>query len=127
MPGEVGRTEDPDADWCYGYRIELGDVRSLAEAPKEGKPRHGELVFKDAAGSLHTFKIVARHTHPIPDGSYTLLGSPRWLSSLAHWVVGRLRENGEFEKFSVFSLVYDEEVKLSRALELEDEVQTFLC
>ncbi len=51
-------------------------MRSLAEAPKEGKPRHGELVFKDAAGSLHTFKIVARHTHPIPDGSYTLLGSP---------------------------------------------------
>ncbi|PBK63689.1 hypothetical protein ARMSODRAFT_979815 [Armillaria solidipes] len=74
---EVSRTEDPDADWCYGYRIESGDVRGLAEAPKGGKPRLGELVFKDAAGSLHTFKIVAHHTHPIPDGSYTLLGSPR--------------------------------------------------
>ncbi|KAK0187268.1 hypothetical protein F5146DRAFT_1064178 [Armillaria mellea] len=127
LPGEVSRTEDPDVDWCYGYRIESGDVHGLTEAPKEGKPRLGELVFKDAAESLHTFEIVVYHTHLIPDGSYTLIGTPRWLSSSAHWMVGELKENGKFEKFSVFSLVNDEEVKLSRVLELEDEVQTFLC
>ncbi|SJL06505.1 uncharacterized protein ARMOST_09844 [Armillaria ostoyae] len=58
LPEEVSRTKDPDADWCCGYRIESGDVRGLAEVPKEGKPRLGELVFRDAAGSLHTFKIA---------------------------------------------------------------------
>ncbi len=73
--GDVGRTEDTDADWYEGFCIDSADVRGLAERQEEEKPRQGEMVFKDTAGSPRTFKILADHVHPIPDGSYALLGS----------------------------------------------------
>ncbi|PBK62295.1 hypothetical protein ARMSODRAFT_943186 [Armillaria solidipes] len=63
-PHGVYTTEDPDVDWHDGCRI-VGDVQGLAEVPKEGKPRQGELLFKDPTGSPHTFKIVANHAYPI--------------------------------------------------------------
>ncbi len=118
----VKRMEGADADWYEGFCIDSADVRGLEEGPKENKCRQGEMVFKDAAGSPHTCKIVADHTYPIPDGSYTLL-----CSDLRHdrWVVGQLREVGKFEKLSVFRLADDEQVGLwTFGLE---KVKTFLC
>ncbi|PBK62312.1 hypothetical protein ARMSODRAFT_1089200 [Armillaria solidipes] len=103
-------TEDPDVDWHDGCRI-VGDVHGLAEVPKEGNPRQGELVFKDPTGSPHTFKIMADHAYPILDGTYTLLGSSVYASS-HYWVVGQLREDEKFEKLSIFCLVDDEQVNL---------------
>ncbi len=96
------------------YRVESGDVRGLAVAPKEGIHRQGELVFEDPTGSSHTFKILADHTYLIPDGSYTLLGSNRWYTNWVYWVVGRLRDDGKFEKLSVFRSLNDEEVRLGK-------------
>ncbi|PBK62317.1 hypothetical protein ARMSODRAFT_1024926 [Armillaria solidipes] len=104
----VYTTEDPDVDWHDGCHI-VGDVQGLAEVPKEGKPRQGELVFKDPTRSPHTFKIVADHAYPIPDGTYTLLGSSVYASS-HYWVVGQLREDEKFEKLSIFHLADDEQV-----------------
>ncbi len=121
---EVFTTEDPDADCYGGCRIELGDVQGLAEVPKEGKPRQGELVFNDATGSPHTFKIVADHAYPIPDGTYTLLGNNDCVTS-PYWVVGQLREDKKFEKFSIFHLADVEGVELWD-LRLR-RVTTFLC
>ncbi|PBK62330.1 hypothetical protein ARMSODRAFT_943203 [Armillaria solidipes] len=122
-PHGVFTTEDPDVDWHDGCRI-VGDVQGVAEVPKEGKPRQGELVFKDPTGSPHTFKIVADHTYPIPDGTYTLLGSSVYASS-HDWVVGQLREDKKFEKLSIFRLADDEQVVLS---DLGFRyVKTFLC
>ncbi len=120
----VRRTEDTDEDWYEGYWIDSADVRGLADGLKEEKPRWGELVFKDAAGLPHTLKIVAAHTYPIPDGLYALIGCSIDDSSDA-WVVGWRREDGKFEKLSVFSSADDEQVKLG-TLGLE-EVKTILC
>ncbi|PBK59609.1 hypothetical protein ARMSODRAFT_966750 [Armillaria solidipes] len=119
----VYTTEDPDVDWHDGCRI-VGDVQGLAEVPKEGKPRQGELLFKDPTGSPHTFKIVADHAYTIPDGTYTLLGYSVYVSSL-YWVVGQLREDKKFEKLSIFRLADDERVKF-RDLGFRN-VKTFLC
>ncbi|KAK0430123.1 hypothetical protein EV421DRAFT_1913380 [Armillaria borealis] len=105
-PGNVCRTEDTDEEWYEGYCIDSTDVWGLAEGQKEKNHRQGEMAFKDAAGSAHTFKIVANHTYLIPDGSYTIIGSSYCRD---RWVVGRLREDGNFEKLSVFHLADDEE------------------
>ncbi len=67
-PGEVLRTEDTNEDWSVGYCIDSADVQGFAEGLTEEKPQQGELVFKDAAGSPHTLKIVATHTYLIPEG-----------------------------------------------------------
>ncbi len=113
-----------DEDWYDGYCIDSADVRGLADGLTEEKPRQGELVFKDAAGSPHTLKIVATHTYPIPDGLYALIGISFGDSNDA-WVVGWRREDGKFEKLSVFRSTDDEQVKLV-TLELK-KVKTILC
>ncbi|PBK96942.1 hypothetical protein ARMGADRAFT_1061419 [Armillaria gallica] len=51
--------------------------------PQE-RPQSGELEVKDADMTPHIFKIAA--SHPIPGGSYTLLGPKRFQM---YWVVGR--------------------------------------
>ncbi|PBK62364.1 hypothetical protein ARMSODRAFT_964212 [Armillaria solidipes] len=124
--GKVYQTEDTDEAWCEGYCINSADVWGLAEGLMEEKPRQGELAFKDATGSPHTLKIVAHHEYPIPDGSYTLIGC----DDVGHlpsdiWVVGRLRDDGKFQKLSVFRSVDDEPVRLG-TLGL-GIVKTFLC
>ncbi|PBK85440.1 hypothetical protein ARMGADRAFT_1018087 [Armillaria gallica] len=103
------------------------DVRGLSQVPTEENPRQGQLIFKDPAGSPHTLQIVADHAYPIPDGSYTLIGCSGMLSpNLYHWAVGQLREDGKFEKLSVFSSANDEQVRPSE-LGLENKVKMILC
>ncbi len=126
LSGKVYRTEDLDVDWYPDYHIKLGDVCGLAEARKEEMPREGELVIKVANRAQRTLKIVADHTYPIPDGSYTLIGCDVKSSNDA-WVVGQRRESdGKFDKLSVFRLADDEEVKLSK-LPLGKKIKTYLC
>ncbi|KAK0479114.1 hypothetical protein IW261DRAFT_163486 [Armillaria novae-zelandiae] len=90
--------EDTDQDSYEGYFIKSADVRGMDEALEEEMPRQGEMFFKPSAGVSCTFKILADHVFPIPDGSYTVICAV----SLASCVVGWLREGGKFEKLSVF-------------------------
>ncbi len=46
--------------------------------------------------------------------------------SLYHWAVRRLRDDGKFEKLSVFSTVDDEQLRPSE-LGLENKVKMILC
>ncbi|KAK0230072.1 hypothetical protein IW262DRAFT_1477696 [Armillaria fumosa] len=106
-PGKVCRTDrsgDVDADWYVGYCIESGIVRGFGEVPKDETQRQGELVLKDTNGGTHILNIVAQHTHRIPDGSYALMSTDGG-SFNDLWVIGRLREDGKFEKLSVFSVM----------------------
>ncbi len=97
-----------------GWRIKV----STAIAGSQGRDY--------GTGAPHTVKIVADHAYPIPDGSYTLICCDADGELPADiWVVGRLREDGTFEKVSVFSSAEDEEVKV-RKLGLE-QVNTILC
>ncbi len=124
--GDVDRTEDTNEDEYEGSCIDSAEVRGLSDGLTEEKPRQGEMVFNNAAGSPHTLKIVAAHTYPIPDGLYALIGcgSDRYGSSDV-WVIGQRKEDGKFEKLSVFSSADDEQVKLG-TLRLEI-VKTILC
>ncbi|PBK58791.1 hypothetical protein ARMSODRAFT_1027958 [Armillaria solidipes] len=125
-PGQVTRMEDKDVDCYMGYHIKSAEVLSLGEVPNEGEPRQGELVLKDRTGTPHTLKVEATHAYPIPDGSYTLIccdADGELPTDI--WVVGHLREDGNFEKFSVFSSADNEEVKI-RKLGFE-QVNTLLC
>ncbi|KAK0431776.1 hypothetical protein EV421DRAFT_2089870 [Armillaria borealis] len=98
---KVGRTEETDVDWFEGPSIDSGYVRGL-EYDEEG-PRQGELIVRDSNGERHTFKIFADHQYPIPDGSYTLIGARGW-SNETFWAVGKPRQDGKFEKLSVFNM-----------------------
>ncbi len=107
-----------------GCLIESGNVRGLSEVQKEEEPRRGELVSKDRTGAPHTLMIEDDHRHPIPDGLYTLIGSSGDLVQ-QNWVVGRLREDGKFEKLAVFRLSYDEQ--LWRRKPVFEQQVMYLC
>ncbi|KAK0224354.1 hypothetical protein IW262DRAFT_886904 [Armillaria fumosa] len=130
QPGDV-MYGDTDGDWYAGYCIHSADVRGLDEGLKEGQPRQGEMCFKNTAGLSCTVKILVDHMYPIPDGSYALIGASNWnhwnsTCPLRHWVVGRLRDNGKFEKLSVFRSAKDERMTPSE-LGLERKVKIILC
>ncbi|SJL08095.1 uncharacterized protein ARMOST_11457 [Armillaria ostoyae] len=62
--------------------------------------RVGQLVVKDYTRTECSFKITASHQHPIPDGTYTLLGTMAKLSGI-HWVIGRRLPDGRLQKVSI--------------------------
>ncbi|SJL02838.1 uncharacterized protein ARMOST_06176 [Armillaria ostoyae] len=116
----VYRTEETNTDWYDSNGacqcIEAGYVRGLAEGSPQGRHRQGELFVKDNAGGKHTFKIVADHQYPIPDGLYTLLGSNLGLSlgflvQGQYWVVGRMLPEQVFKKVAVFQIFDVEEMQ----------------
>ncbi|PBK78246.1 hypothetical protein ARMSODRAFT_1010845 [Armillaria solidipes] len=78
--------------------IGRGYIRGLSVGDPQKQPRPGKLEVKDAYMMTHIFEIVAVHQHPIPDGSYTLLGGKRY------WVIGRRLRDGKFRKVSVFTV-----------------------
>ncbi len=121
---QVSRTRNPDADLHTGYRIDSGDVRGLGEVRKDEKPREGQLVVKDMTGASHAVRIVADHKYPIPDGSYTLIGL--FFGRRSPWVVGRLREDGKFEKLSVFEISPDTYLDMEK-FGVTNKVRTDLC
>ncbi len=124
-PGPVKHIDDTDTDWYEGFCIDSVDVCGLAEGQKETNHQQGEMVFNDAAGSHHTFKIVTAHAYPIPNGSYTLIGcNDECNLPVDIWVVGQRREDGKFETLSVFRSV-DEQVRLTE-LGLKKS-RIFLC
>ncbi|KAK0224348.1 hypothetical protein IW262DRAFT_1433807 [Armillaria fumosa] len=120
---------DTDGDWYDGYCIDSADVWGLDEGLTEGWPRQGEMCFKNTAGLSCTVEILANHVYPIPDGSYALIGTGDWdwdpTRPLHLWVVGRLRDDGKFEKLSVFCSAKEERMTLSE-LGLEKGTM-FLC
>ncbi len=125
----VVRSEKADADLnsYRGPHINSGDVWGLSHPLHKGKSRQGVLVIKDGTRLAHTFRIVADHAYPIHDGSYTLIGSKGILEQQGYfWVVGRQRQDGKFEKLSVFSVSEEEQGRL-RGLRVTEEVETVLC
>ncbi|KAK0215379.1 hypothetical protein IW262DRAFT_1496356 [Armillaria fumosa] len=98
---KVGRTEETDIDWFEGPCIDSAYVRGLEY--EEGRPRQGDLIVRDSNGARHALRIFADHQYPIPDGSYTLIGARGW-SNETFWAVGKPRQDGIFEKVSVFSM-----------------------
>ncbi|KAK0445296.1 uncharacterized protein EV420DRAFT_970845 [Desarmillaria tabescens] len=121
--GDVHSTEM--IDWYAGPRIDSVYVCGLADP--SNNPRQGKLSIKDNAGESCACKIVAKHTYPIPDGGYIIIGTKRpWVASGNIWVVGRLRQDGKFEKVSVIHLA-DSEVEKLQELRVEKKVTTILC
>ncbi|PBK58970.1 hypothetical protein ARMSODRAFT_1032970 [Armillaria solidipes] len=125
-------TEDTDSDWVEAFSIESGYVQGLAEGSHDGKPRQGELIVTDDAGTRHTFSITVDHQYQIPDGLYAFLGSrPYGLYDHQlvdqYWVVGRRLPERKFEKVSVFQIAGNEEVKRLDELNIAMEVKTFLA
>ncbi|KAK0471321.1 hypothetical protein IW261DRAFT_903622 [Armillaria novae-zelandiae] len=107
--GKVSPMEETDSNWFEGTRIDVGDVRGLSNK-KESRVRQGELTVKDDIGASHTFKIVADHAYPIPDGSYILIGRGSYSKTLAYfWVIGWRMRDGRFKKVSVFGIPDKEE------------------
>ncbi len=60
----------------------------------------GQLVVKDDTGTECSFEITVSHQYPIPDGSYTLLGTTDKSSNI-HWVIGRRLLDRRLRKLSV--------------------------
>ncbi|KAK0491769.1 hypothetical protein EDD18DRAFT_1358557 [Armillaria luteobubalina] len=128
--GDSVHCTETDADWCdSGAFIESGYVRGLAEGSPEGKCRQGELAvrYSNTRGK-HTFKIVADHQYPIPDGLYTLLGSNFGLSLFQgqYWVVGKIFPGQMFKKVSVFQIFDVEEIKRLQDVGVVTNARLFL-
>ncbi|KAK0499354.1 hypothetical protein EDD18DRAFT_1349534 [Armillaria luteobubalina] len=121
---KMNRTEDPDIDCYTGYCIKSGTVRGLGEVPNEPTPRHGEVDINDDNGAPHTLRVIADHMHPIPDGVYMLLAC-NGLGNPDPWVLGQIRQDGRFEKLSVFHSADDAAPLYS--LQLHRYVKTALC
>ncbi|KAK0431765.1 hypothetical protein EV421DRAFT_2089861 [Armillaria borealis] len=151
--GDVYRMEEKDVDWFDGLRIEsvyvcgLADSKNKEELRREfvvndttgvshtfpiggystldgSYTRRGKLVVKDDTEASHTFQIAADHGYSIPDGSYTLLGSAGLRFFCA---IGRLRQDGKFEKLSVFSLDDPNVWRLMDLGVIKHGVKTILC
>ncbi|KAK0506433.1 hypothetical protein EDD18DRAFT_31639 [Armillaria luteobubalina] len=115
-----------DDDWYEGPCIERGFVRGLAVGGEEGIDRCGELVIEDASRIAHALRIAASHQYPIPEDTYTLLGSHPY-SNLQHWVVGRRLPNDMFEKVSVFQITDPDERKQLGELGLAAKSRSILA
>ncbi|KAK0506557.1 hypothetical protein EDD18DRAFT_1342948 [Armillaria luteobubalina] len=113
--------ERDDDDWCEVHCIERVFVHGLAVGGEEGINRCGELVVEDADGISHAFPIAASHQYPIPEDTYTLLGS--W----KHWVAGRRLPNKMFEKVSVFEIADYDEMERLHELGLPAESRSILA
>ncbi|SJL08788.1 uncharacterized protein ARMOST_12158 [Armillaria ostoyae] len=116
---EVYRDEVADDDWCEVRCIEQGFVRGLGG---EDVNRRGELMVKGQDGIKHVFNVIATHQCPIPEGTYTLLGSdPYYRSQSQRWVVGRRLPEQRFEKISVFAITDLAEVDRLMQLGVDEE------
>ncbi|PBK58579.1 hypothetical protein ARMSODRAFT_1028151 [Armillaria solidipes] len=72
----IERDAENNVDRCEeALCIENGFVRGLAVVSVPEKDRHGELLIEDSSRTQHSFHIIAIHQYPIPDGTYTLIGS----------------------------------------------------
>ncbi len=129
--GYVERTEAKDADRCDGPCIESGCVRGLSQGSPEENYRQGELIVEDTTGTKHTFKIVADHQHPIPEGLYALVGTHSYnrkrLQKQQFWVAGQRLPGQMFKKLSVFQILYRNEVKRLHKLGVTKDTITFLA
>ncbi|KAK0232866.1 hypothetical protein IW262DRAFT_1487304 [Armillaria fumosa] len=117
--------ESDDDDWCEKFHIEKEFVRGLVVGGEEGIDRCGELVVENAHGIAHSFNILAGHQIPVPEDTYTLLGSNPfgwkygWKDEIRppqYWVVGRRLPSKMFEKVPVFTMTVFDEIK--RLMEL---------
>ncbi|KAK0494940.1 hypothetical protein EDD18DRAFT_1332883 [Armillaria luteobubalina] len=122
----IPHVERNDEDWFEGRCIERGYVRGLAVGGEEGFKRRGELVVEDTDGITHAFRIAASHQHPIPEDTYTLLGSHPY-SDLQYWIVGRRLPNEMFEKVSVFQIADPDERKQLGELGLATKSRSILA
>ncbi len=100
---------EADHDSVENAAIVPGIVEGLNEVPEGSKHRQGDLVLIDTIEE--PLKIVADHAYPIPDGIYELIGYYSQFLDSYLWVVGQKREDGKFEKFSVFRSADNEGVK----------------
>ncbi|KAK0224571.1 hypothetical protein EDD85DRAFT_1027700 [Armillaria nabsnona] len=102
---EIDRNETRDEDWCNAEGIE-GSVLGLAEGDQRGV-----LIVKDKGGIEHRFGIIATHTSPIPEDTYTMIYTCHslWYHG---WVVGRSLPGGKFEKVSMLEISDKEHQRL---------------
>ncbi|KAK0433497.1 hypothetical protein EV421DRAFT_2088582 [Armillaria borealis] len=117
---EVDRDETRDEDLAnYADCIE-GLVRGLAVVEEKspslaswGTIRLGELIVKDKDGIEHGFEIIATHTYPIPEDTYTLIDARSDVFCPSYgWIVGRSLPGGKFEKVSVLEISKTEHDRL---------------
>ncbi|PBK86683.1 hypothetical protein ARMGADRAFT_1086194 [Armillaria gallica] len=91
--------------WVLAYRC-CQEIIKHSKVLKERRYRVGQLVVKDDTGTECSFEITASHQYPIPDDSYTLLGTTAKWSGIRrrrciHWVFGRRLPDGRLKKLSV--------------------------
>ncbi|SJL02733.1 uncharacterized protein ARMOST_06069 [Armillaria ostoyae] len=99
---EVHWLKEIDVDLYNGLRIKSQVMRGWGLADSV-KPRKGELVVKDYAGTTHRLKIIAHHQCPKPDDSYTLVFSEADLDFVQRVNVQCTRSDEKGKKASIIS------------------------
>ncbi len=131
--GFVGYSKERGVDYCRAHCIESGYVRGLSQGSPEGSYRQGELIVEDITGAKYTFKIVAYHQCPIPEDSYTLVGSEptdHYIYQVIFkqgWVIGKRLPGQLFKKFSVFQISDKDEVRRLHNLGIATKAETDLA
>ncbi len=135
----IQHDDEMDEDMFEGLCIEKGHVRGLDVQSTDGEDRCGELIVESMDRMQHTFAIRAAHQIPIPEDTYTLLGSGECLGyadpghplfeacagnntshtiDRHHLAVGRRLPDGRFKKVSV--VMMDAPWRSRRMQSLED-------
>ncbi len=107
------RNEEVDVDYHQLFCIDNVTVEGLAV--KYETTRRGRIIVtKEGSHGSHSFRIVAGHQYPIPEGKYTLINSHM---ESEYWVVGKRLPDQRFEKVSVFQMNSSDKIKELKGLE----------
>ncbi len=128
--GLVLRDDETDEDSFEWLCIENVRVCGLDVDLAEGVDRCGQLVVKGADEMPHTFTIRATHQIPIPEGTYTLLGSGANSDDdgilRQYWAVGRRLPCQRFEKVSVVVMDDWKDLNRLKGLHIDTESRNIL-
>ncbi len=120
--GFVDHDHEMDEDSFRWSCIERGHIHGLDLELAEGVDRCGQLMVENVDGIPCTFAIHATHQIPIPEDTYTLLGSYAQEDCKGilgtYWAVGRQLPGQRFEKVSVVVMDDEEDVKRLNSLDI---------
>ncbi len=116
------RNEEVDVDYHQLFCIDNVIVEGLAV--KYETARRGRfIVTKEGSHESHSFRIVAGHQYPIPEGKYTLINAHM---ASEYWVVGKRSPDQRFEKVSVFQMNSSDKIKELKDLGVAKRSPIFL-
>ncbi|KAK0432312.1 hypothetical protein EV421DRAFT_2001017 [Armillaria borealis] len=127
----AGHDGHPASGPVFCLALKMGMCADWMWNRQKGGDRCGELVVEGADGMQYTFAIRVTHQIPIPEGTYTLLGSNPGLDDNddiwgQYWAVGLRLPRQRFKKVSVVMMEDKEEIERLEGLGIAAKFRNIL-